>query len=174
MGVEHILLGFDHLVFLLGLILVGGKWRSLLLVVTAFTVAHSVTLALAALGIWAPSPRIVEPAIALSIAYVGVENYFVKDADGRWRITLPFGLVHGFGFAGALQEVGLPEGDVPKALFLFNVGVELGQLAVLAVTLPLLAAARRRGWLTARGVKAASAAIVLLGVFWFVTRVAGG
>jgi hypothetical protein len=130
-------------------------------------------VALAALGIWAPSPRIVEPAIALSIAYVGVENYFVKDADGRWRITLPFGLVHGFGFAGALQDIGLPRGDVPKALLLFNVGVELGQIAVLAVTLPLLAESRRRGWLGERGVKLASAAIVIAGVFWFVTRVAG-
>lgn len=174
MGIEHILLGFDHLVFLLGVVLVGGRWRSILLVVTAFTLAHSITLALATLGVWAPSPRIIEPAIALSIAYVGVENYFVNDAEGRWRITLPFGLVHGFGFAGALQEVGLPQGDVPRALLLFNLGVEAGQVAVLALVLPLLAAARKREWLTPRAVKLASALIVAAGLAWFVERIASG
>lgn len=174
MGVEHILLGFDHLVFLLGVVLVGGRWRSILLVVTAFTLAHSITLALAALGVWAPSPRVIEPAIALSIAYVGVENYFVSDAEGRWRITLPFGLVHGFGFAGALQEIGLPQAEVPRALVLFNLGVEAGQVAVLALVLPLLAAARRRGWLTPEAVQVASALIVLAGLVWFVERIASG
>jgi hydrogenase/urease accessory protein HupE len=147
MGLEHILLGFDHLVFLLGLVLVGGRWRSILLVITAFTVAHSITLGLAVLGIWAPSPRFVEPAIALSIAYVGVENFFVTDAEKRWQITFPFGLVHGFGFAGALQEIALPRADLPGALLAFNLGVEAGQLAVLAAVLPLMALARRGKWL---------------------------
>src|SRR5262249_30813916 len=113
LGVEHILTGADHLVFLLGLILVGGRWRSLVGVVSAFTLAHSITLALAALSVFAPSPRIVEPAIALSIAYVGVENLFVKDASKRWRITFPFGLIHGFGFAGALREIALPRAELP-------------------------------------------------------------
>lgn len=174
MGVEHILLGLDHLVFLLGLVLVGGRWRAILLVVTAFTVAHSITLALAALDVWAPSPRVVEPAIALSIAYVGVENRYVKDAEGRWRITFPFGLVHGFGFAGALREIALPSAAVPKALLLFNLGVEAGQLAVLAVVLPLLAYARRREWLTPRGVRIASALVLLAGAGWFVERVVAG
>jgi HupE / UreJ protein len=94
LGIEHILTGADHLVFLLGLILVGGSLRSLVGVVSAFTLAHSITLALAAFSIFAPSPRLVEPAIALSIAYVGVENLFVTDASKRWRITFPFGLIH--------------------------------------------------------------------------------
>ena len=173
MGVEHILLGFDHLVFLLGLVIVGGRWRSILLVVTAFTLAHSITLGLSTLEVVALSPRIVEPAIALSIAYVGVENHFVKDAEGRWRITLPFGLIHGFGFAGALQEIALPRAEVPKALLFFNLGVEAGQLAVLALVLPLLALARKRGWFTPRAVKAASVLIIIAGVGWFLERILG-
>ena len=171
MGIEHILTGYDHLVFLLGLVIVGGRWRSLLMVVTAFTLAHSITLALAALGVWAPSPRIVEPAIALSIAYVGVENFFVKNAEKRWRITFPFGLIHGFGFAGALREVAMPRADVPYALVLFNVGVEAGQLAVLALVLPLIYLARKRAIFREQGVKVISGAIVVAGVVWFFSRV---
>jgi hydrogenase/urease accessory protein HupE len=171
MGIEHILTGYDHLVFLLGLVIVGGRWRSLLMVVTAFTLAHSITLALAALGVWAPSPRIVEPAIALSIAYVGVENFFVKNAEKRWRITFPFGLIHGFGFAGALREVAMPRADVPYALVLFNVGVEAGQLAVLALVLPLIYLARKRAVFRDQGVKVISGAIAVAGVVWFISRV---
>lgn len=174
LGLEHILTGYDHLVFLLGLVLVGGRWRSLLWVVTAFTLAHSITLGLAVLGVWAPRPSIVEPAIALSIAYVGVENFFVKDAEKRWRITFPFGLIHGFGFAGAMAEVKIPQADVPAALFLFNAGVELGQVAVLAAVLPLLFLLRKRPWFEKYGVKAGSALIVVAGLAWFVTRVFGG
>ena len=173
MGVEHILTGYDHLVFLLGLVIVGGRWRSLLMVVTAFTLAHSITLALAALGVWAPSPRIVEPAIALSIAYVGMENFFVKNAEKRWRITFPFGLIHGFGFAGALSEVAMPRADVPYALVLFNVGVEAGQLAVLALVLPLIYLARKREIFRDQGVKIISGGIAVAGVAWFVSRVFG-
>jgi hypothetical protein len=172
LGVEHILTGYDHLVFLLGLILVGGRLRSLLVVVTAFTLAHSLTLGLAALGAWAPSPGLVEPAIALSIAYVGVENWFVRDATRRWRITFPFGLVHGFGFAGALGEIALPAGQVPLALAAFNLGVEAGQLAVLAAVLPVVLWLGRREWFADRGVKGLSAAIALAGLGWFVSRVA--
>jgi hydrogenase/urease accessory protein HupE len=172
LGVEHILTGADHLVFLLGLILVGGRLRSLAVVVTAFTVAHSITLALATLSIVTPSPRIVEPMIALSIAYVGVENLFVKDARNRWRITFPFGLVHGFGFAGALREIALPSAQVPVALVSFNLGVEAGQLGVLAVVLPLVFAARRADGFRDRGTKLASIGIALAGAVWFVARVA--
>ncbi len=170
LGVGHILTGADHLVFLLGLILVGGRWRSLVGVVTAFTLAHSITLALAALGIFTPSPRLVEPAIALSIAYVGVENLLVEDASKRWRITFPFGLVHGFGFAGALREIALPRAQVPIALVSFNLGVEIGQLAVLAVALPITLAARRAPWFGDRGVKLLSIAIALGGGALFVAR----
>jgi hydrogenase/urease accessory protein HupE len=170
LGVEHILTGADHLVFLLGLILVGGRARSLIGVVTAFTVAHSITLALAALGIFVPSPRLVEPAIALSIAYVGVENLFVEDASRRWRITFPFGLIHGFGFAGALREIALPRAQVPVALVSFNLGVEIGQLAVLSIAFPVTLAARRAPWFGDRGVKALSIAIAVGGGVLFVAR----
>jgi hypothetical protein len=170
LGVEHILTGADHLVFLLGLILVGGRLRSLVGVVSAFTLAHSITLALAALSIFAPSPRLVEPAIALSIAYVGVENLFVKDASKRWRITFPFGLIHGFGFAAALREIALPRAQIPIALVSFNLGVEVGQLGVLAIVLPLTVAARNAPWFGDRGVKLVSLAIAIGGATLFVER----
>jgi hydrogenase/urease accessory protein HupE len=173
LGIEHILFGYDHLVFLLGLVLVGGRWRALLLVITAFTLAHSITLGMAVLGVWAPSPRIVEPLIALSVAYVGVENQFVKDAEKRWRITFPFGLIHGFGFAGALGEIQLPKADVPKALLGFNLGVEVGQLAVMAIVLPLIMTARKRPWFEKKGVRYASYVIAGLGIVWFVARIIG-
>jgi hypothetical protein len=171
LGVEHILTGFDHLVFLLGLVLVGGTWRALLGVVSAFTLAHSITLGLAATGVYAPDPRWIEPAIALSIAYVGVENFFVRDVAGRWRITFAFGLLHGFGFGGALAGVGLLPGNALSSLLAFNLGVEAGQVAVMAVVLPLLAVARRRPWFAPWGVATASAAVTLAGVAWFIGRV---
>ncbi len=171
MGVEHILRGYDHLVFLLGLVVIGGRPRSVLVVVTAFTVAHSITLALAVLGVWAPSPRIVEPAIALSIAYVGVENFFVRDISKRWRITFPFGMIHGFGFAGALRAASLSRADLAPALVLFNLGVEAGQIAALALLLPALFLLRKARWFRTRGVQLVSAAIVVAGLVWFVLRV---
>ncbi len=171
-GVEHILIGTDHLVFLLGLVVVGGRLRSLIAVVTAFTIGHSLSLALATLGVWRPDPAFVEPAIALSIAYVGVENFLVTDAAGRWRITLPFGFIHGFGFAGVLAEIGVPDEAVGAALLLFNLGVEAGQLLVLAVVLPLLAwLGARPAYQRARGPRWISAAIVVAGLFWFIQRV---
>jgi hypothetical protein len=170
LGVEHILTGYDHLIFLFGLIIVGGSLRSLIGVVSAFTLAHSITLALAALGVFAPSPRLVEPAIALSIAYVGIENLFVKDASRRWRITFPFGLIHGFGFASALREIALPHAQIPVALVSFNLGVELGQLGVLAIALPLTIAARRAPQFGDRGVRAVSSTIALAGLVLFVVR----
>lgn len=172
LGVQHILGGVDHLVFLLGLLLVGGRLRSLVGVVTAFTIAHSITLALAALSVLAPSPRLVEPAIALSIAYVGVENLFVNDASKRWRITFPFGLVHGFGFAGALRESALARSQIPTALVGFNLGVEAGQLAVLSAALPFVLMARRAAWFRGRAVEVLSLAIAAGGAILFVARLA--
>lgn len=172
-GIEHILLGLDHLAFLFGLILLGGRARALITMITAFTVAHSVTLALAVLGVWAPSPSIVEPAIALSVAYVGVENWLVKDGSKRWRITFPFGLVHGFGFAGALGEIALPSARIPPALVAFNLGVEAGQLAVLAVALPVVLCARKNAWFRDKGVRVLSLGLTVAGCVWFVLRVTG-
>ncbi len=171
MGVEHILTGYDHLVFLFGLVLIAARLRSLVAVVSAFTLAHSLTLGAAALGAWAPSPSLVEPAIALSVAYVGAENFVLKRADRRWLITFPFGLVHGFGFAGALQELALPRGEAVGALVAFNLGVEAGQLAVLAAVLPALAWARKSPLFARYGLRALSAAIVVAGLGWFVERV---
>jgi hydrogenase/urease accessory protein HupE len=171
LGVEHILTGYDHLVFLLGLILVGQQLRPLLAVVTAFTVAHSLTLGLAVLGIWTPNPDIIEPAIALSILYVGIENWFVRDVHRRWLITFPFGLIHGFGFAGALQEISLSSEQIPLALASFNLGVEAGQLMVLAIVLPLVLWLRRHSWFVNVGVKGMSTGIAIAGGWWFVVRV---
>ncbi len=171
MGIEHILTGYDHLMFLFGLVLIGGRTRSLVALITAFTIGHSISLALATLGIFSPSPIFIEPAIALSIAYVGVENFFVKNAEKRWRLTFPFGLIHGFGFAGALREIALPHAQVPLALFAFNLGVEAGQLGVLALLLPLLHFARKNKWFHEKGVKVLSGVIIVFGLGWFILRV---
>ena len=172
LGIEHILTGFDHLVFLFGVVLVGGTLRSLLIAITAFTLAHSVTLGLTALGVWAPGPALVEPLIALSIVYVGIENWFVADASRRWVLTLPFGLIHGFGFAGALQEVALPHAQLPVALLSFNLGVEAGQITVLALVLPGLFWLRGRSWFARYGVRSASCLIAVAGLAWFLQRIA--
>lgn len=171
LGIEHIATGYDHLVFLAGLLLIGGPLRRLLLVVTAFTLAHSISLALSALEIVHLAPRWVEPAIALSIAYVGIENLWLKDATQRWRVSFLFGLVHGLGFAGALVERGLPKDHVPLALCAFNLGVETGQLAVLAMILPLFAWALRSRPFERLAVRALSALVILAGLGWFVQRV---
>jgi hydrogenase/urease accessory protein HupE len=174
LGIEHILTGYDHLLFLLAVVLIGGPLRSVLGVITAFTLAHSVTLGVAALGIWAPRPTLVEPAIALSIAYVGIENCLVHDIRHRWRLTFLFGLVHGFGFAGALREVAVSAVQLPLALASFNLGVEAGQLAVLAVVLPATSWLGGRRWFAAGGLQATSVAISAVGLCWFVVRVTSG
>lgn len=174
LGVEHILGGYDHLVFLLGLILLGGTWRGLLGTITSFTLAHSITLAVAALGWWNPGSAFVEPAIGATIAYVGIENLFLKEPKGRWRITFVLGLVHGFGFASALADAGLAQNHVVPALLLFNLGVEAGQVLVLAAVLPLVLWARRTPWVTARGVPAVSVAVALVGATLFVIRLPWG
>jgi hydrogenase/urease accessory protein HupE len=143
LGIEHILLGFDHLLFVLALVVLVREWRRVALTVTAFTVAHSITLAAATLGLVSvPGPPI-EAAIALSIVLVAVE--IVNARRGRpsatlrrpWLVAFCFGLLHGFGFAGALAEVGLPHHAIPIALLFFNIGVELGQLAFVAMVLTL-------------------------------------
>jgi hydrogenase/urease accessory protein HupE len=145
LGIEHILLGLDHLLFVLALILIAPNTRQLVMAITAFTVAHSITLASATLGFVNVPPPPVEAAIALSIALVALE--IVRAREGKagiavhapWVVAFVFGLLHGFGFAGALSEVGLPAGHIPAALFFFNVGVEIGQLLFVAVVLGLAA-----------------------------------
>jgi hydrogenase/urease accessory protein HupE len=170
-GVRHIWTGYDHLAFLLGLLLLGGRARSLVGVVSAFTVAHSITLGLAVLHFVSPHPSIVEPGIALSIAYVGFENLYAPDPAKRWRIAFPFGLLHGLGFASALTELDLPRERIAGALLSFNLGVELGQLAVLAGVLPVILWARRYPTFRTSGVRILSAALSVAGCAWFVSRV---
>lgn len=170
LGVEHIWFGIDHVVFLFGLVLLGGRLRDLAATITAFTISHSITLALTVLGVVAPSGSLIEPLIALSVAYVGVENFIVKDMGKRWRIAAVFGLIHGFGFAGAVGDK-LPTESLPVALATFNLGVEFGQLALLLGIVPLLTHFRKRDWFKTRGVQVLSGAVVLAGLFWFVERV---
>lgn len=172
MGVRHIATGWDHIVFLVALLFVRARARSVALTVTAFTVAHSLTLALAVTGTFVPSPRFVEPAIALSIAYVGVENLFVKNGEGRWRVTFPFGLVHGFGFAVALAELQLPRRALVGALAGFNLGVELGQLTIVVLVWPVLHRLWRVEIFDKRVAPALSVLVAAIGAAWFVARVA--
>jgi len=173
LGIEHILGGWDHLLFLVGLLLLGGTFRSLLATITAFTLAHSLTLALAALQALSLPSRLVEPAIGLTIAYVGVENLWLREPRGRWRIALALGLIHGFAFASALAEAGLSREHLLAALLLFNAGVEVGQLAVMAVMLPLIWWLRRPAWGRQRAVPALSLGVALTGAALFVLRAWG-
>jgi hypothetical protein len=140
-------------------------------IVTSFTVAHSVTLALATLGVVDPVGWMVEAAIALSIAYVGVENLVAREVRRRWLVTFAFGLVHGFGFAGILREMELERAGLVASLVSFNVGVELGQVAIVALLWPVLQRVQRTPHRD-RVVRFASAIIVAFGAFWFVERVA--
>jgi hydrogenase/urease accessory protein HupE len=172
LGVEHILTGYDHLVFLLGLLIAGGSLMAVAKIITSFTVAHSITLAVATLGWINISPRIVEPLIAVSIAYVGLENIFRRDLNRRWLLTFGFGLIHGFGFASVLREMGIGSdgGGVTLPLLSFNLGVELGQLAIASLILPLIWSLRRRTFFVARFAPACSIMIALAGAYWLVLR----
>jgi hydrogenase/urease accessory protein HupE len=181
-GIDHILFGYDHLLFVLALILIVRRGRVLLITVTAFTVAHSVTLSLATLGVvHVPGPP-VEATIALSILLLACEiirsdrGQVSLTAQWPWLVAFSFGMLHGFGFASALTEIGLPQGDIPLALFAFNVGVEAGQLIFIAA---VLGALRYAQWITfpalverhARSV--ATYAIGIMAAYWFIERLAG-
>lgn len=173
-GIHHIAIGPDHILFIVGLLLLGGSVLRLLGIVSAFTIGHSITLSLAALNIVAPPARIVEPAIALSIVYVGADNLLsTKGArDVRVLIALFFGLVHGFGFASVLREIGLPARALGISLFSFNLGVEIGQAVLVVIVASLLALLRTRSPIVARHVvTAASVVVTLAGTYWFVQRI---
>jgi hydrogenase/urease accessory protein HupE len=172
-GVHHILIGPDHLLFLVGLLLLGGSIRRLLLIVTAFTLAHSITLSLAALNIFTPPAQIIEPAIALSIVYVGADNLFVQNGrDVRAWIAFAFGLIHGFGFANVLREMELPSRALGWTLFSFNVGVEIGQLLVVVTVASALALLQSRSEVVSRRLAFAGSIVVMAaGTFWFIQRV---
>jgi hydrogenase/urease accessory protein HupE len=173
LGIEHIFTGYDHLAFLIGLLLLGGRLGELVKIVTAFTVAHSITLALAALDLLAPPARVIEPLIAASIVFVGAENVWALHRNAapsalrnRWMVTLAFGLVHGFGFAAVLRQLALPRAALAASLVSFNLGVECGQVCIVVVAVPLLRWLRR----VRAFALAASAFIAALGTFWLVTR----
>ncbi len=171
-GAHHILIGPDHLLFLIGLLLVGGSLRRLALIVTGFTLAHSVTLSLAALDLLSPPASLVEPAIALSIVYVGADNLLVRQGrDVRAWIALVFGFIHGFGFAGVLRDMGLPAHAVGWSLAAFNLGVEIGQLIVVGIVAAALALVRARSEVVGRRLAVGgSVAVIVCGAFWFVER----
>jgi hypothetical protein len=172
-GIHHILIGPDHILFLIGLLLLGGTWLALLRIVTAFTIGHSVTLSLAALNVISPPAAVVEPAIALSIVFVGADNLVRGNGrDLRGWVALVFGLVHGFGFANVLREFGLPSEALGWSLFSFNVGVEIGQLAIVLVVASVLATIRRYSdRLRYRVAFAGSVVVIAAGTYWFVERV---
>ena len=172
-GIHHIFIGPDHILFVIGLLLLGGSLLRLLKIVTAFTLAHTVTLALATLRIVDPPPRLIEPLIALSIVVIGIETLrsLGSGRDRRARIAFAFGLVHGFGFAGVLREFGLPAEAVGVALASFNVGVEVGQASIVLAAAPLLALVRSAHPERGRRVITAGACVIMLaGGYWLVQR----
>lgn len=171
-GIEHILFGVDHLFFIAALMLIVRDWRVLAGTITAFTVAHSITLALATFGLVTLPAAPVEAMVALSIVLVCVEAVRLRRGetslatDWPWLVAFAFGLLHGFGFAGALVGLGLPQDDVPLALLFFNLGVEIGQLAFIVAILAIAASARRIFAIPARAPVAAAYAIGTLAAFW--------
>lgn len=169
MGISHILTGYDHLCFLLALLVV-SRLRPLIAIVTSFTVAHSITLLLAAFGFVSLPTRLIECAIALTIVYVAVENVVCSDLAQRWRLTFAFGLIHGFGFANTLDPHELPAQAKAKCLVAFNLGVEIGQLAVVLALLPLSIFLARSRYGRA-GKILISTIVALLGSAWFLDRV---
>jgi hypothetical protein len=176
LGFTHILpKGLDHILFVLGLFLLSTRWKPLLIQVTAFTLAHTITLGLSIYGIVSLSPAIVEPLIAASIAYVAIENLVTAELK-PWRafVVFGFGLLHGLGFAGVLHEIGLPRSEFLTALLSFNVGVELGQLAVIVSAWLLVGLWwKTRSWYRARLVQPLSALIAAVGVYWTLERIIG-
>lgn len=172
-GVEHIIpKGTDHILFVLGLFFSSLVLRPLLWQITAFTLAHTITLALAALGLVEIPSNIVEPLIALSIVWVAVENCVFQQTN-KWRpfVVFCFGLLHGLGFAAVLSQYGLPKGNLVPSLLAFNIGVELGQLAVLIIAFVVVYFMKNKSWYRQRIQIPASLIIALVGLFWFIERI---
>jgi hydrogenase/urease accessory protein HupE len=174
LGIAHIWTGYDHLLFLFGLLVVCRSFRSIVGIISCFTVAHSITLALATLNIVNLPSSLVEPAIAASIFYVGVENLVRRGAEpkGRWALTFAFGLIHGFGFASVLRELGIGSNghSLAMPLFTFNLGVEIGQVTIAAIVLPVVWQLRKNPTFVRRGVPVLSALVALAGLYWFLQR----
>jgi hydrogenase/urease accessory protein HupE len=177
-GVEHIVFGYDHLLFVVALVLLLSGFRTIALAITSFTVAHSLTLVGTTLGFLGLPQKPVEAIIALSIVFLAVEIIKKRDGEPRlseripWVVAFAFGLLHGFGFAGALAEIGLPESDVPTALLTFNIGVEAGQLVIVAATMLVLLAIRLwRPQLARPAIKSSTYAIGSIAAMWLIERV---
>ena len=162
--------GIDHILFLLALLLAGGRPLRLLGIATGFTLGHSITLALAAFDVVRPPASIIEPLVALSIALAAAEAFVGKWEQHRWKIASLFGLVHGFAFATAIQKLDLSGGGTAKALFGFNLGVELGQVVLVLIFAPLVTLAHRSEPLKKYVLRAIAASIFVAGIYWFVTR----
>jgi hydrogenase/urease accessory protein HupE len=169
LGMSHILTGYDHLLFLFALLLRKQTFKQYALIVTSFTIAHSITLSLAVLGIMDLPSKFVESVIALSIIYVAVENIFKKEVNHRWGLTFVFGLIHGLGFANILQEMNLSKGNLASAIVSFNIGIEIVQIVIILLLLPLLTYLHRLKD-SAKHIKYGSIGIILLGAFWLVER----
>ncbi len=181
-GIEHIAIGYDHIAFLLAVIVLGRRFWPLVKVVTAFTIAHSITLTVAVLGIATLPSALVEALIAASIVYVAAENFFVWDIRHRWWLTFAFGLIHGFGFASVLRDYGLPENALGLALASFNIGVEIGQLLIVAIAVLIWRAGFRiaatvgfpRTERNERRVSlVVSGAVLVAGLYWLGQRLLG-
>ncbi len=170
LGIEHILSGYDHIAFLLALIVIGLSVKEVLKIITAFTIAHSITLLLAAMQIINLNSRLVESVIAFSICYVALENLFRKKINYRWLVTFGFGLIHGFGFASALQELIVGKSDLVISVLSFNLGVEAGQIMIFLVMIPILYLLKDK--LGSRRITAAaSVAVFVVGFTWLIERV---
>lgn len=172
-GMEHIVTGYDHLCFLLAVVLWATHIWPIVKIVTAFTISHSVTLTLAALELVKLPGNWVETAIAASIIYVALENFYTRRVDGRWKDTFAFGFIHGFGFASGLIELGVPQRAVAPSLASFNIGVEVGQIGVVLIVMPLLLSIDKYVTHRARSAKlvyALSGVIALFGAYWMLVR----
>lgn len=175
LGIEHILIGTDHILFVLALLLVFGSWWHILRMVTSFTIAHSITLILAGSGFFALSGRIVEPLIALSISYMAISTVFFPKSDviktERTKVitVFLFGLFHGLGFAGLLSDFSIPTKNFLTSLLSFNLGVEIGQLIILAIALPFIYLFRRKTWYP-KFIQIAAFLIAATGFIWFLER----
>lgn len=166
---SHIWTGYDHLLFLFALLLRKQTFQQYALIVTSFTIAHSITLSLAVLGIMDLPSIFVESFIALSIIYVAIENIFKKEVTHRWGLTFVFGLIHGLGFANILQGMNLSKSSLASALVSFNIGIEVVQLAIVVLLLPILAYIHRLSH-SQKIIKFSSIVIIIFGVYWLVER----
>lgn len=176
LGVHHILIGLDHILFILSLLLVFVSIREVLKLTITFTIAHSITLLLAGSSIIVLSPKIVEPIIALSIAFVAIVSVFFANnkyltwSKGKVGVVFLFGIFHGLGFAGLLEEIHIPKEKFISSLFSFNIGIELGQILIVLIVLPFIYYFRKKSWYNI-SIKIFAVAISLIAIFWFIQRV---